>query len=70
MNELVHHGKNGFVFKTSAELSAEIQDWLENFPQNDKQKEVEKQFKSEIEVFQKQRWKINWQNVAAPVFNN
>lgn len=69
LNELVQHGKNGYVFKTDSELSAQIQDWFENFPLNEKQKEIEKRFKSEIELFQKQRWRDNWKKTAAQVFN-
>lgn len=70
LNELVQHGKNGYVFKTASELSAQIQNWFEKFPDNETQKEIQKQFISEIELFQRYRWRDNWKNIAAPVFND
>lgn len=62
------HNENSFVFKNAEELSQQIQNWFEAFPDNEKQKELEAKFKTELKTFQQLRWSENWHNVAAPVF--
>ncbi|KAF5305634.1 hypothetical protein FQR65_LT07715 [Abscondita terminalis] len=66
LNELVQDGVNGFTFKNSEELSKQLQDWFKSFPEeNDRQDK----FKIALGVFQKLRWKENWDKVALEFFN-
>lgn len=65
--ELVEHEKNGFHFKNSKELSKLIQDWFENHPNNEIQKQKENKFKTELRKFQTLRWTENWNRVALPI---
>ncbi|XP_044269082.1 chitobiosyldiphosphodolichol beta-mannosyltransferase [Tribolium madens] len=68
LNELVKNGENSFIFKSSEELSKQILDWFENFPNKANQKRTVAKFKTELEAFQNLRWKENWEVVASPVF--
>lgn len=67
--ELVQHKRNSYVFKDSEELTSQLFDWFKNFPNNDKQKQVEKEFKKEISKFQAIPWSANWNRHALPLFN-
>ncbi|RZC42535.1 chitobiosyldiphosphodolichol beta-mannosyltransferase [Asbolus verrucosus] len=69
LNELVKNGENGFMFTSSQELSKQILDWFEDFPNNQKQQQLEAKFKIELQSFQNLRWKENWEFIAAPVFS-
>lgn len=69
LDELVKEGKNGYTFESSSDLSARIQNWFEDFPNDKNQKEIQRELKSALEQFQKLRWTENWKNVAAPIFN-
>lgn len=68
LDELIQHGKNGYKFSSSEELSKQLFDWFQNFPNDSNQQETEKKFKTELETFQKLRWRENWTKYAAPFF--
>lgn len=68
LDELVQHGKNGYQFSSSEELSDQIQKWFNNFPNNQNQKEIEEKFKIALKQFQSIRWQENWESVAKPIF--
>jgi beta-1,4-mannosyltransferase len=68
LNELVKNGENSFIFDSSEDLSKQILNWFENFPNNQWQQQTEQKFKTELQAFQNLRWKENWKAVAAPVF--
>lgn len=60
MDELVENGENGYIFKTSAELSKQIVTWFEDFPNNDEQNQIVDKMKRELTIFQESRWEENW----------
>lgn len=68
LSELVEDGENSFIFSTPQELSQQILNWFEDFPNNDKQKQTEVKFKNALQTFQELRWRENWNKVAAPIF--
>lgn len=68
LNELVKNGENSFIFDSSEDLSKQILNWFEDFPNNQWQQQTEQKFKTELQAFQNLRWKENWKAVAAPVF--
>lgn len=68
LDELVQHGKNGFHFSSSQELSQQIQSWFSNYPINEQQMEIYKKIKTELQTFQTSRWKENWLANASSVF--
>ncbi|XP_039755915.1 chitobiosyldiphosphodolichol beta-mannosyltransferase [Pararge aegeria] len=67
LDELVQHGENGYVFKTSDELSKQIVSWFEEFPNNTKQNEIVENIKDKLIQFQENRWEDNW-NLRAKKF--
>lgn len=69
LNELVQHGKNGFVFETYLELSQQIQTWFYDFGDNITLVNVKEEFNQRLKRFQSQRWDGNWDAIALPSFN-
>ena len=67
IDELVQHRKNGFIFKDAKELSSNIQELLQDFPQK---KGVLGQMKGHLEVFRARKWEQEWAEVAASVFDS
>ncbi|KAG5885466.1 hypothetical protein JTB14_037046 [Gonioctena quinquepunctata] len=68
LDELVQHEKNGYKFKSTGELSKQLQNWFENFPNSQVHCETKKKFKTELNNFQSLRWQENWNKVAKPIF--
>ncbi|CAH1179486.1 unnamed protein product [Phaedon cochleariae] len=68
LHELVLHEKNGYTFKSSGELSKQLHNWFNNFPNDHNQQETELKFKEELKVFQRLGWRENWNNLAKPIF--
>lgn len=68
INELVQHGKNGFVFDTYLELSQQILTWFYDFPNNATLLSVKKEFNERLLEFQLRRWDANWNENALPAF--
>ncbi|CAH0546908.1 unnamed protein product [Brassicogethes aeneus] len=68
LNELVKNGKNSYTFKDSQELSKRLQEWFDNFPNNEKKNSKEIEFKKELEQFQNNRWDENWEKVVLNEF--
>ncbi|XP_068155390.1 chitobiosyldiphosphodolichol beta-mannosyltransferase [Drosophila tropicalis] len=66
--ELVKHGENGFVFNNHQELSDQLKIWFEDFPHNPSILETRSHFSRSLQEFQELRWRENWQQRAAPVF--
>lgn len=67
IDELVQHRKNGFIFKDAKELSSNIQELLQDFPEK---KGVLGQMKGHLEVFRARKWEQEWAEVAASVFDS
>ncbi|KAM3958555.1 ALG1, chitobiosyldiphosphodolichol beta-mannosyltransferase [Aphomia sociella] len=67
LNELIEYGKNGYTFNTSDELSKQIVEWFEDFPNNKKQNIIAEKMKTELVKFQETRWEDNW-NLRAKKF--
>lgn len=68
LHELVKNNKNSFTFKTSSELTTQLMNWFEDFPNNTNQQQLEKKFKNEIRKFQSVRWEENWKNNVLNLF--
>ncbi|KAK4876984.1 hypothetical protein RN001_009490 [Aquatica leii] len=69
LNELVHHEINGFIFKDLIELSKQLQNWFAFFPKNKERNIQKEKFIKELEIFQNERWRENWNRVALEYFN-
>ncbi|XP_014370990.2 chitobiosyldiphosphodolichol beta-mannosyltransferase [Papilio machaon] len=67
LEELVQHGVNGYIFKTSDELSKLIVGWFEGFPNNDEKNRTAQEMRRELTKFQETRWEGNW-NLRAKKF--
>ncbi|XP_039448825.1 chitobiosyldiphosphodolichol beta-mannosyltransferase [Culex pipiens pallens] len=70
IEELVQHGKNGFLFDNYQELSEQIGEWLYDFPTNialTNQREVINQ---NLKEFQQLRWTENWKRTVQPVLES
>lgn len=70
IDELVKHGKNGFVFDTYLELSQQILTWFYDFPNNATLLSVKEEFRQRLQEFQSLRWDENWNENALPAFSN
>lgn len=70
MNELVEHGKNGFIFESYLELAQQIQTWFYDFDTNPTLANVKEEFDQRLREFQSQRWDDNWNTNALPAFTN
>lgn len=68
LKELVKHKENGFVFENASELTEQLKDWFSEFPNNQKQQNLERTFKECLKDFQNLRWEENWQKVALKHF--
>lgn len=68
INELVQHGKNGFVFETYLELSQQILTWFFDFPNNATLIGVKEEFDERLKEFGQLRWEENWSENALPSF--
>ncbi|GJQ70826.1 hypothetical protein Trydic_g752 [Trypoxylus dichotomus] len=68
INELVKPNENGFIFRNSNELSEQLQQWFEDFPNNKFQASLCDNFKKNLKIFQELRWKENWDLVAYSTF--
>ncbi|XP_060519320.1 chitobiosyldiphosphodolichol beta-mannosyltransferase [Cylas formicarius] len=68
LSELVVDGENGYTFQTVKELCDKLLNWFEEFPMNRKQIDIRNKFTANLEVFQKNRWAENWQQIAYPFF--
>ncbi|XP_074028006.1 ALG1, chitobiosyldiphosphodolichol beta-mannosyltransferase [Leptinotarsa decemlineata] len=68
LDELVHHGINGYKFKSSRDLAEQLQNWFEYFPNSQIQQATEKKFKAELHTFQMLRWQENWTKIASETF--
>lgn len=68
MNELVINEENGFVFNDDEQLSVQLLNWFENFPNNDQQNAKVTKMKKNLNEFQKLRWNENWTVTASPIF--
>lgn len=60
--------ENGFVFNNKEELSKQLLNWFENFPNNQQRNESVLKMKTNLNTFQKLRWTENWSLVASPIF--
>lgn len=60
IDELVENGVNGHVFKDANELSKQIMEWFQGFPNNIKQNKVREKMCNELVKFQESRWEENW----------
>ncbi|CAG4946334.1 unnamed protein product [Parnassius apollo] len=67
LEELVQDGVNGYVFKTSEELSKLIVGWFEGFPNNYEKNKIAEKMRRELSKFQESRWEGNW-NLRAKKF--
>ncbi|XP_045767026.1 chitobiosyldiphosphodolichol beta-mannosyltransferase [Maniola jurtina] len=67
LDELVHDGENGYVFKTSDDLSKQIVSWFEEFPNNTNQNNIADSMREKLAKFQESRWEDNW-NLRAKKF--
>ncbi|KAL7690175.1 putative glycosyl transferase, family 1, chitobiosyldiphosphodolichol beta-mannosyltransferase ALG1 [Plasmopara halstedii] len=63
LDELVKHDKNGLVFDSAKELSAQLYDLLKGYPKNTAQLN---RLRSSLKTVE--HWPENWSRVAAPVF--
>ncbi|XP_037949612.1 chitobiosyldiphosphodolichol beta-mannosyltransferase-like [Teleopsis dalmanni] len=70
LNELVIHGKNGFIFENYKELAEQLKLWFKDFPNNPNIIETDIHFRSNLKTFQSLRWHENWSALALPVFNS
>lgn len=70
IDELVEHGKNGFVFDTYLELSQQILTWFYDFPNDATLLSVKEEFSQRLQEFQSLRWDENWNENALPAFSN
>lgn len=70
LNELVQHGKNGFVFETYLELAQQIQTWFYDFPNNITLVNVKEEFNQRLKEFQRLRWDDNWDEYALSAFTD
>lgn len=68
LQELVKHEQNSYIFNTSKELSTQLVNWFESFPNNNLQKQILIKFKTQLKSFQTHRWHENWNTNAAPTF--
>uniref|UniRef100_U5ER04 Chitobiosyldiphosphodolichol beta-mannosyltransferase n=1 Tax=Corethrella appendiculata TaxID=1370023 RepID=U5ER04_9DIPT len=67
LNELVQHGRNGFVFENSQELAQQISEWFYDFPNNVALTNIKDIFAKSLREFQLLRWAENWKNIALPL---
>ncbi|XP_068618517.1 chitobiosyldiphosphodolichol beta-mannosyltransferase [Battus philenor] len=67
LEELVQDGINGYVFRTSDELSKLIIGWFDGFPNNNEKNQIAAKMRRELSKFQESRWEGNW-NLRAKKF--
>jgi beta-1,4-mannosyltransferase len=75
LDELVQHGKNGLVFKNSAELALQLQrlfcGFNENTDDNDGKSAKELHvLRRGVKAFQNERWRENWITNAQQIFTS
>lgn len=70
LNELVQHGKNGFIFESTMELSQQILSWFQDFPKNIALVNIKEAFSHNLREFQQLRWDDNWNQNALPAFTS
>ncbi|KAK9876717.1 hypothetical protein WA026_014956 [Henosepilachna vigintioctopunctata] len=68
LNELVVHGKNGYVFSSSKGLSKLLQLWFEEFPKNKTVNETIEEFKEYLFNGRCFTWQNCWEGIAGPIF--
>ena len=74
LDELVRHGVNGIVFKTSAELAQQLQRLFSGFNDNDENKGGEggpkelMSLRDGVKAFQNERWQEHWRRNAQQIF--
>lgn len=68
LQELVHDGKNGFVFQDHLELSNLLSFYFDGFPLRGGRVQHQALFERNLKVFQALRWHPHWLDKVSPVF--
>ncbi|KAK3091860.1 hypothetical protein FSP39_023202 [Pinctada imbricata] len=66
ISELVHDRENGMIFTDSQELSKQLQELLQGFPNTNGKLDS---MRSNLRSFQSVRWHTSWKNIVYPLFN-
>jgi beta-1,4-mannosyltransferase len=66
--ELVHHDKNGLIFRTPAELRGQLESLFEGFPGAEPSAGRLARLRSGVAAGLQSRWEANWTENAAPLF--
>ena len=64
LDELVQHGRNGLVFKDSAQLATQLQQLLKGFPVSSQLN----QLRAGVAADSRVTWDANWNAAARPLF--
>lgn len=62
LSELVKHNENSLVFADEKELAEQLKMWFQDFPNNEKQRQLREKFQGNMFISQENHndWHNNW----------